>query len=298
MVETDYYHLLGVEPGASVDDIRKAYRRLARRLHPDTNPEWEDDRQANARMAAVNAAYAVLRDPTRRAEYDLERRRRLDEMAQRARAFEQAQARYKAAEPRARRTQIVFRPPVDQQVGLVVLALVLFFLSAFGASGAIRGGSVTNVALAGMAFLGGTLSAMSAMPYFQGYIVLGRDGLAEYPAFGLTGERVYDYDQICGVHWRVHRTKWGTSVRILLDYYERDKLGRLNVNYYHSKWLMSVDDPHALFYVLRRRATAHKYGFTRPTWRAVVVGARELFAMMVVVFGLLACYILSIGNNP
>jgi curved DNA-binding protein CbpA len=62
----DLYALLGVEPGASTAKLRSAYRRRSREVHPDRSPASD----ATARMAALNAAYAVLGDPVRRAEYD------------------------------------------------------------------------------------------------------------------------------------------------------------------------------------------------------------------------------------
>jgi molecular chaperone DnaJ len=62
----DYYELLEVGRDASADDIKKAYRKLARQLHPDTNP----DPSAEARFKAVAQAYEVLSDPDKRARYD------------------------------------------------------------------------------------------------------------------------------------------------------------------------------------------------------------------------------------
>jgi hypothetical protein len=290
MSDSDYYRLLGIRPTANRDEIRRAYRRLARRVHPDTNPEWEDDREANARMAELNAAYAVLRDPARRVQYDRERSRRINESIGQTQTWGKAQPRwrYRTARPRPHPrpepVQIVFRPPVDQQVTLSLLALLLLFFGVFCASGALRQGSVLNVALAGGSFLGCALATMAALPDFQGYVVLNQEGLTVYPFFGLTGEQVYRYDQICGVHWQARQTRLGTtSVRIMIDYFV-ERSGRVYDGYYRSKWLMAVDDPHTLFYVLRRRATAAKSAFTRPTWQAVVVGARELIGIMVAVF--------------
>jgi curved DNA-binding protein CbpA len=64
---TDLYNVLCVSPDASADDIRKAYYILARKLHPDKNP---DDPKAHARFQAVGEAYQILCNPDLRARYD------------------------------------------------------------------------------------------------------------------------------------------------------------------------------------------------------------------------------------
>lgn len=70
-LEKDYYAVLGLSKNASADDIKKAYRKLARENHPDAHPE---DTDAERRFKEVGEAYAVLGDVQRRKEYDELRR--------------------------------------------------------------------------------------------------------------------------------------------------------------------------------------------------------------------------------
>ena len=65
--EKDYYRTLGVDKGSSAKEVTKAYRKLARKLHPDANP---GDAAAEQRFKEVTAAYDVLGDETKRVEYD------------------------------------------------------------------------------------------------------------------------------------------------------------------------------------------------------------------------------------
>jgi curved DNA-binding protein len=64
----DYYKVLGVDRGASIDDIKKAYRKLALKHHPDRNPS--DKKRSEEKFKEISEAYAVLTDPEKRKQYD------------------------------------------------------------------------------------------------------------------------------------------------------------------------------------------------------------------------------------
>ncbi|MBN2346825.1 MAG: molecular chaperone DnaJ [Candidatus Aminicenantes bacterium] len=64
----DYYEVLGVRRDASISDIKKAYRKLARKYHPDLNP---GDKAAEQRFKEINEAHETLKDPAKKKQYDL-----------------------------------------------------------------------------------------------------------------------------------------------------------------------------------------------------------------------------------
>ena len=67
MAKRDYYEVLGVDKNATDDEIKKAFRKLARKYHPDVN---KDDKNAAEKFKEIGEAYEVLRDPDKRARYD------------------------------------------------------------------------------------------------------------------------------------------------------------------------------------------------------------------------------------
>jgi curved DNA-binding protein len=67
MAYIDYYEILGIKKDATADEIKNAYRKLARKLHPDLNP---DDKEAGKKFQQINEANEVLSDPEKRKKYD------------------------------------------------------------------------------------------------------------------------------------------------------------------------------------------------------------------------------------
>lgn len=67
MANKDYYDILGISKGASDDEIKKAYRKLAMKYHPDRNP---DNKEAEEKFKDINEAYQVLSDPQKKSQYD------------------------------------------------------------------------------------------------------------------------------------------------------------------------------------------------------------------------------------
>jgi hypothetical protein len=114
----DPYRTLQVEPSADLEAIRAAYRRLARANHPDLNPRPE----AAERMRAINAAYAVLSDPARRAVYDARR------------YVPPTQVLRPSAPPRVRPVVVVANPPtpLQRRVDRIVAVLGVLLLIGIG----------------------------------------------------------------------------------------------------------------------------------------------------------------------
>src|SRR6185295_1699667 len=67
MTFIDYYEVLGIPRNATQEEIKNAYRKAARKLHPDLNP---NDKEANKRFQQINEANEVLSDPEKRKKYD------------------------------------------------------------------------------------------------------------------------------------------------------------------------------------------------------------------------------------
>ena len=90
MAYIDYYKILGVDKSASQDDVKKAYKKLARKYHPDLNP---NDPDAHRKFQEINEANEVLSDPEKRKKYD-----QYGENWKHADEFEAQQQQYRQAE--------------------------------------------------------------------------------------------------------------------------------------------------------------------------------------------------------
>jgi DnaJ-class molecular chaperone len=90
----DYYQVLGVKKAASEKEVKAAFRRLARKYHPDVNP---GDNTAEQRFKEINEAHDVLSDPAKRSKYD-----RYGENWEQAEAFEARGARRERHSERSR----------------------------------------------------------------------------------------------------------------------------------------------------------------------------------------------------
>lgn len=99
---TDHYRVLGVDPDANADEIRRAYLRLARRLHPDFHSDADASTRSSLqrKMQQVNESWGVLSDPEQRQRYN--RERRVAEPIGGA----SGRARTRNAEPRRRRSEL------------------------------------------------------------------------------------------------------------------------------------------------------------------------------------------------
>lgn len=93
----DYYKILGVEKNASAEDIKKAYRKLARKLHPDLNP---NDKEAQKKFQELNEANEVLSDPEKRAKYD-----KYGENWKHGEEYEKAEQQYRQQQQQGSRQQ-------------------------------------------------------------------------------------------------------------------------------------------------------------------------------------------------
>ena len=67
MADKDFYEILGVQRNASDDEIKKSYRKLAMKYHPDRN---KDDKESERKFKEVSAAYEILKDSDKRSAYD------------------------------------------------------------------------------------------------------------------------------------------------------------------------------------------------------------------------------------
>ena len=99
MAYIDYYKILGVDKSASQDDVKKAYKKLARKYHPDLNP---NDPDAHRKFQEINEANEVLSDPEKRKKYD-----QYGENWKHADEFEAQQQQYRQYQNGARRRSLL-----------------------------------------------------------------------------------------------------------------------------------------------------------------------------------------------
>ncbi len=127
----DYYKILGLEKNASTDQIKKAYRKLARQCHPDLNP---NDKEANKKFQQINEANEVLSDPEKRKKYD-----------QYGANWQQAEAYEKARQSQQASGSTGYGPFTGSEAfgdDFSQGDFSDFFTSMFGGSGRSRGGQV------------------------------------------------------------------------------------------------------------------------------------------------------------
>jgi DnaJ-class molecular chaperone len=132
-----HYETLGVEPSAPAEDIKRAYRALVKRWHPDKNP---DDPQAEAKIRDINAAWDELSTPERRASYDLSLTNPTPSrvgpqwsQAQWSQAQRQAQWQAQWQAQRGQMRAVKLTPTQSLVGGVVLIAVVLPLLAVLAA---------------------------------------------------------------------------------------------------------------------------------------------------------------------
>jgi curved DNA-binding protein len=128
----DYYKILGLDKNASESDIKSAYRKLARKYHPDLNP---NDKSANKRFQEINEAHEVLSDPDKRKKYD-----KYGSDWKHAEEFEKA----RQSQAHARQSQPFGEGAYGYSGGMGEEDFSEFFSSMFGAAGGGRGSRQTK----------------------------------------------------------------------------------------------------------------------------------------------------------